>query len=146
MDLRRIAAVLLLAAGAAACSTGGTPPGASGVGPGASGTAAATTTTDAPTTTADLAGVCRALADEAADLLADLLDTLDGLTSEQVADPGTWPPELVDLQRRGEDLDEAVAGAGCDPAAVQGVALAEAAGADPQGRMAALLLEVLSAP
>jgi hypothetical protein len=140
---RRTAAVLLLAAGAAACSTGGTSPTQSTAAPGSSG-AAAVTTADATTTTADLGGVCRALADEAADLLGDLLEALEGLGSEQVADPGAWPPELVDLQRRGEALDETVAAAGCDPAGVQGVALAEVAGADPQGRIPALLLEVLT--
>jgi len=140
--LRLTVVVVLLAVGAVACSTGGTRP--AGTAPGTSGAAGATTTTAASTTTADLAGVCRALAGEASDLLSDLLEVLEGVSYEQVVDPGAWPPELVDLQRRGEDLDEAVAGAGCDPAAVQGAALAEVAGADPQGRIPEILLEVLS--
>jgi hypothetical protein len=140
--LRLAVVVVLISVGAAACSTGGTRP--AGTAPGTSGAAGATATTAASTTTADLAGVCRALAGEASDLLSDLLEVLEGVSYEQVVDPAARAPELVDLQRRGEELDDAVAGAGCDPAAVQGVALAEIAGAEPQGRIPEILLEVLS--
>jgi hypothetical protein len=146
VTLRSSAAVLLFALGVAACSTGGTSPTASSTDPGSPGTTSGTATTAATTTTADLNRVCGAVASDAADLLGDLLEELEGLTSEQVADPGNWPPELAELQRRGEELDEAAAAAGCDPAAIQGVALAEAAEADPQARIPQILLEVLSVP
>lgn len=123
---------LLLAGLLAGCSAGGLP----------------TTTTGVPvsvstTPTTDPGDDCRRLAEDAARYLEHALAALDGVTADQLADPSTWPEELLALQAQGEELDRRVEDLGCDLGTIQQEVILRAAELQAASPLGQLLLDLL---
>ncbi len=78
-----------------------------------------------------------------ADLLEDMVDVLNDMTTEQFLDTRRWPEALFGLQIDGEEFDRRAAEAGCDPAAIQGLALEEVGDLDVESTPARMLIEAL---
>jgi len=130
--VRPTAALFSLLILVAACDSSSTP----------STTAIGTTTSTSTTTTTIPNDTCERVAEDTVDFLEDLIDELDETSLVALSDPANWPDDLRRLDRAGMDLDLRVAALRCDPAEIQGAALAEADIA-PDGPLSALLLELL---
>ncbi len=102
-----------------------------------------TTSTSTTTTTVDPSRTCGDVAADAAALLIDIVAELDEVAYSQLTDRASWPPELVDLETRGADLDIQIATLGCDPGTIQLAAVEVLPGMDPEGPMARLLIRIL---
>lgn len=129
----RCLASLALAGFLAACSSGGT-------------VASSTSTSTPPvstTPTTDPGEDCRRLAEDAAAYLEEVVDELEGVTADELADRSRWPAALRDLKERGEELDRRTAELGCDLGAVQQEVVLRAAELSAEGPLARLLLDLL---
>jgi hypothetical protein len=126
-------ACLVLCLLLAACSGGGTLP-------------ASTSTSIVPvstTPTTDPGADCRRLAADAVEYLEDVVAALEGVSVSELADRSRWPDVLVELEQRGEEMDERAAELGCDPGAVQQEVVLRAATLEARGPIARLLLDLL---
>ncbi|MBN2113122.1 MAG: hypothetical protein JW785_03240 [Acidimicrobiia bacterium] len=104
-----------------------------------------TTTTVLPivtTPTTDPGEDCRRLAADAYEYLAEVVEELQGVTAEQLEDRTLWPPALLELEARGEELDRRADEFGCDIGAVQQEVLVRASSLQATG-LGRLLLDLL---
>jgi hypothetical protein len=132
--VHRTLLLLMLAVLAASCDRGASPTAES-----------LPVETVAPTVAPD-PGVCEELADEAVELVADIVEQLDETDYAELSDGEAWGDELIALQERGSALDAEASAAGCSAGAIQTAvraSLGEGGGDTP---LAELLVSLLAPP
>jgi hypothetical protein len=107
-------------------------------------TTSTTSSTSTTTTTVDPGLTCDEIGDQAADLLRRILTEVENVDASDLTERERWPAGLVELQAEGRDLDLRVAAAGCDPGTIQETALRVLEDVSPEGRVAEILVEVLT--
>jgi hypothetical protein len=128
--VRRFAAALIIVMAGAACDGNG----------------GETTTLPTGSTSSTTAAteVCADLADEAVDLIEDMVEELENVSYEQLVDRAQWPDDLVSLEERGSAIDAEAVAAGCDPGPIQRAVADAIAQVDAEGGVSELLVELIS--
>ncbi len=102
-----------------------------------------TTTVPGPTTTIDPEVRCAQISQDAGEMLIEFVNALENVSPSQLSDRALWPNELVALEQRGEELDQAITEAGCDVLEIQAGIIEQAAELEAENLVARLYLEQL---
>ena len=127
----RSLALVVLAVAAVSCDRG------------ASVTTATLPSATAAPTTAD-SDVCEDLADEAVDLVADIIDRLNDIDVVELTDVDAWDDDLVRLREQGTALDAEAMASGCAAGVIQAAVRESLADLETESRLAELLVSLLA--